>query len=711
MDNANQELKKYFNSVLSTNISDNYFDGASTQVIFDEDNKRSQYQLNKELITKSGSFKFDSSYVVVIDGYPLGAKILLENGELVRSTIPNNKNNPNVDMTGWFNPEKEQAQKNSDFISVTDYKIYPNTGVDLGLKINNADADARRKNKKLFFPAGEYRANGLLPTTNWYGEGKNLTFIKNHSATTYDGFLALKNNVQPISFQDITFDGNVNADPTGVWTGIYDTWFKGSCAFVATNSKNILFNRCVFQNSKLSCLRVANDCKDVVILDCEMTHSRGNFGDGIYIHSSQNIFGQNVRISDVTRIGVVFEGNTKNCFFKKSSVENAHHSSILNGGGEYNGGFWAENSAGIFLEECTTLDTGEYGFLLTTGKLLTGVSVANFGLTRCIADGNNIGFLVRSKQESVPVRHIVSECRGFNSISRPFHVHARYDTDYFLLEKCYGEVLKRAEGSGGISSSLLVSTEFTYNNKLPKLIVRDLNVKHVGLDISKYKDEDVYDSDVTFFEQAKIDFEFDNCRNVDGSVPFYIKNRLSANNVQDEGRITNGKYFLPRLRSTGNIQIDNATIMGGSILGAGKVRINNSSIQSLFSVVSDDLKVNNCDIDFSESADFFSYLTLTSTNKITAKFNNCNFNKDVTVGDFSLKLQMDGTSRAKVLINGSEFYNKSDAATTKTHIWIVRSPTSIIYQNVIRDSTANLQKVNTSVSTSEPIGSTSLVLH
>lgn len=34
-------------------------------------------------------------------GYKLGATVKLENGDIVKSTTPNNTNNPNVDMTGW----------------------------------------------------------------------------------------------------------------------------------------------------------------------------------------------------------------------------------------------------------------------------------------------------------------------------------------------------------------------------------------------------------------------------------------------------------------------------------------------------------------------------------------------------------------------------------------------------------------------------------
>ncbi|WP_236489821.1 hypothetical protein, partial [Escherichia coli] len=37
---------------------------------------------------------------------PLNARLMLDNGEIVRSTVPNNTTNPNIDMTGWQNDSK-----------------------------------------------------------------------------------------------------------------------------------------------------------------------------------------------------------------------------------------------------------------------------------------------------------------------------------------------------------------------------------------------------------------------------------------------------------------------------------------------------------------------------------------------------------------------------------------------------------------------------
>lgn len=40
-------------------------------------------------------------YDMPVGGYPVGAVVVLDDGDIVKSTIDSNTNNPNVDMTGW----------------------------------------------------------------------------------------------------------------------------------------------------------------------------------------------------------------------------------------------------------------------------------------------------------------------------------------------------------------------------------------------------------------------------------------------------------------------------------------------------------------------------------------------------------------------------------------------------------------------------------
>lgn len=58
-------------------------------------------QTQKE-INLFGGKKYD----MPVGGYPLGAVVRLDNGDIVKSTAPNNTKNPNLDMVGWRNLSK-----------------------------------------------------------------------------------------------------------------------------------------------------------------------------------------------------------------------------------------------------------------------------------------------------------------------------------------------------------------------------------------------------------------------------------------------------------------------------------------------------------------------------------------------------------------------------------------------------------------------------
>lgn len=57
-------------------------------------------QTQKE-INLFGGKKYD----MPVGGYPLGAVVRLDNGDIVKSTVPNNVIDPNIDMTGWIHTE------------------------------------------------------------------------------------------------------------------------------------------------------------------------------------------------------------------------------------------------------------------------------------------------------------------------------------------------------------------------------------------------------------------------------------------------------------------------------------------------------------------------------------------------------------------------------------------------------------------------------
>lgn len=81
-------------------------------------------------INKGLWFEYDAEYATKIGGYPINARLMLTNGDIVQNTVANNTNNPNVNMTGWsLTKDKQivtwsgrtQESKNRDILSVIDY--------------------------------------------------------------------------------------------------------------------------------------------------------------------------------------------------------------------------------------------------------------------------------------------------------------------------------------------------------------------------------------------------------------------------------------------------------------------------------------------------------------------------------------------------------------------------------------------------------------
>lgn len=90
-------------------------------------------------------------------GYRVNDRVMLNNGDVVKSTVDGNTNNPNVDMTGWYNPDEFQRMLNFEQVSFTTLGIIPNTSTDLTLKINQALIAHRN----LFIPNGTYIASKI----------------------------------------------------------------------------------------------------------------------------------------------------------------------------------------------------------------------------------------------------------------------------------------------------------------------------------------------------------------------------------------------------------------------------------------------------------------------------------------------------------------------------------------------------------------------
>ena len=165
-----------------------YFNARSTN----DDTMLVEYQNVIGVATPTGKSYPSVGYVEVIaeytalpfkEGkiYALYERVKLDNGDIVQSIIPDNTNNPNNNMTGWYNPDELQRLLNFEQVSFTTIGIIPNTSTDLTLKINQAFVTYRN----LFIPNGEYVATAInIPSNTVITTQGNVTFKQKAGAPT-----------------------------------------------------------------------------------------------------------------------------------------------------------------------------------------------------------------------------------------------------------------------------------------------------------------------------------------------------------------------------------------------------------------------------------------------------------------------------------------------------------------------------------------------
>ena len=96
-------------------------------------------------------------------GYLKNARVMLDNGDIVKSTIDGNTNDPNVDMTGWVNDKEHQQQINNDLYNYKQPAIYAASlktdGTDQLSELNALAAEAVAKKLELILPSGVITIN------------------------------------------------------------------------------------------------------------------------------------------------------------------------------------------------------------------------------------------------------------------------------------------------------------------------------------------------------------------------------------------------------------------------------------------------------------------------------------------------------------------------------------------------------------------------
>ncbi|RKN75854.1 right-handed parallel beta-helix repeat-containing protein [Paenibacillus ginsengarvi] len=568
--------------------------------------------------------------------------------------------------------------------------------------IQLADTVAAAASKRLYFPEGTYKAYGLLVTTSWFAHGKSVVENLSPTANKYN-FVRITGRTG-LSLEGLTFDGGVSSDPS-VWSSSNYNAFTGGLACYLFNSTDIRLTNCTFRNSVMSPLRIEK-CSRIIVENCTSKRGRGNYGDAIYVAGSDHVRFDRCSAEDYTRIGFVCEQGSWNVSFSQCHASYGHDQSKLYGGGEFNAGFWSENSENVTYSQCVAENNTHCGFTVAPGvNRPYKTSTAPFVLDSCVAIGNGLYGFIASDSKGDRFSVTCSDCFVFGS-RIGMAINAYHANDTVTLDHCYFRLDVTASGQN--ATGVLCAG----NDKLATIRISDCLYDHSASDPSLLMSSTATSGDIVLSNNAKLQLFVNDCSCVDAGTALILKALQGTPILQvrncllqvivlkdfqeasfDNCRFTGNVQSIGQSTTAGNLQITRCSVAGGMDLStAGRIRF--ESVQAVLSGTQRIGIVRN-----------------TENRDIRTEFVDCRFEKDIAASDYAIRIEENGTLKPLSLFRGCIFYNSTDTATaTRTFIWNVQTGTNSLFSECYSDDTvANLLKTGSVLSA--PSGNTLIDLH
>lgn len=204
-----EDLKNYVDQVIGAIINDPDFDGIDAKNVNDASGE-TQQQVNY-----NGGSKWHSR----VGGYKENERVALTNGDIVKSTVDGNTNDPNVDMTGWrlADPSLNAQKLERDFISVWDF-FTKSEGQAYNLAVLNGTPETfdsyRPTQAFLDHISQNYYSNAYFIGRFWVSNGLNLVSSNSNRTTNITG----SPTITATTAIDTVF--NIDYGQDFVWNGI-----------------------------------------------------------------------------------------------------------------------------------------------------------------------------------------------------------------------------------------------------------------------------------------------------------------------------------------------------------------------------------------------------------------------------------------------------------------------------------------------------------
>ena len=315
-----------------------------------------------ELLKQYAALPYESK----TGGYALNERVQLANGDVVRSTIPSNVNNPNVNMTGWVKTNsssqifdasgKNQQEINDNLKKATDFYVTPQMFAPEGVDIGDGVVDAYPYIKaaldtkfpvKLPFPRVKYRATqnivfnghsveGMAAAIEYYGSGDTNKVIIEFDGVSGD---AVENRSTLSSLKNIWFrQKDWSTELNGLFLkrtlyadGCMWTNFNGFGFYSWTDGLNhtglaayhSVFDKCQFFYNKKHGVAWFNGANAIALYDCQsrwngspsygMKPTVAGLYDGLYVDGQNSNYppSYNLEPQGCTVIGGDYSYNSR----------------------------------------------------------------------------------------------------------------------------------------------------------------------------------------------------------------------------------------------------------------------------------------------------------------------------------------------------------------------------------------------------------------